>query len=205
VSDLGPPPPPPPQHSVVVDEHATVRVRTWPKWVAGLAVVGFVAFTVVYFVVKDEGAYTPGPMAAKFLDVRDSSNLDVEISDHALRCMDDKADGLDPEVVFADGSVNPLAVEPEPAAVEFMGAMFDECLSSQERVDLLSASLVDETPVDALTTDQAHCLASAWDGIFVDNGGYGQFFADPESASALYDDVFAAFDACQVDVNALGG
>ena len=210
MTDPGTPPPPPQSapapSSVVVDERATVHVSKWPIWVAILAVVAFVGFTVVWFVTNEEDSYTPGPMAGAFLDGIDQQGFDVEVRDDALRCIDDNAGDLDPAVIFGDGSdLDPLASNVEPGSDEsaFLGTMFDECLDHTERVALLTESLMTDAPED-VTREQGECIAGALDDAFVDAGGYSPIFEDPQAAMAVVFGMLGAFQDCGVDMSSLG-
>jgi hypothetical protein len=189
-----PPPPPAPVSSVVLDTNAKVSKSHLPLIIAGVLVVAFAAYSVVWFATRD-AAYQPGPAATAVVQGLSNADLGVEFSGGELKCIDTTFAGAD--LTELAGAYDPFGVDLSEDLLDRTFTMFDDCLEQASRLDLLTASL---KASDLGTDDQRRCAAEKYDALVLDNGGYHAVMVDYVD---LGDKTLAVFTDCGIDI--LGG
>lgn len=181
--------------SVVLDTNATVKSSRIAVIMATVAVFAFVAFSVVWFATRD--GYEPGPAASALLDSLERQEVDVELSDAELECVDEVMEGVDPSV-FSDNPVDPLSVDPnDPEAAAQAGRMFDECFVQQTRIAVFAAGMTSD---GTTTPEQADCAAKVFDDAIMGAGGYGEFLSGSEEMMGMMFGLFGALEECGIDI-----
>ncbi len=165
-----------PTSSVVIDSNAKVPRRRWPALLAVLAVLAFVAYSVVWFVTSDDD-YTAGPVAQAWLDNLADSGQQIDTSGYDLACIDDAGAELDPVDITA-AEFDLISSLGEPDFDAFTSEVYDHCLSRGQRVELLTASLVASD--DTIDAEVATCLSEALDDLVDEAGGWNPVIADSE-------------------------
>lgn len=195
-----------PATSVVLDTNAKVSISRRPVYLAIAAVVAFVAFTVVWFAVTAKDDYRPGPLANGFVASLKEHDLDVDMQDDELRCIDEKGTAVADDY-FESESFDPLAETVGGEAEQAFGVvLLDECLERPSRIALLAGSMAEDGSIEP---DQASCLAGKIDDFIVESGGYG-LLADGSMDSAsvasdLFGVMFGGMAECGIDLTEMMG
>ena len=162
--------------SVVMDTNAKVARRRWPAVLAAVLVLAFVVYSVVWFVTRDDD-YTAGPVAQAWLDNLAGSGQQVDTSSYDLACIDDAGTDLDP-LDITDAEFDLISSLGEPAFDAFAIEVYDRCLTRTQRVDLLTASLLDSE--ETIEPEVATCLSEALDDLVGEAGGWQPVIEDNE-------------------------
>lgn len=184
-------PPPPPVSSVVLDTNAKVKRSHLPFTIAGVLVVAFAAYSVVWFATRDD-AYQPGPAASAVVQGLSNADLALELSGTELKCIDTTFAGAD--LTELAGAYDPFGIDLSEDLLDRTFTMFDDCLERSSRLDLLAASL---KASDLGTDDQRRCAAEKYDALVLDNGGYHTVMVGTVD---LGDSTLAVFTDCGIDV-----
>ncbi len=187
--------PTPSPASVVVDTNAMVKKSRPGVIIAVLAVVAFVAFSVVWFATRD--SYQPGPAARAVVQGMDEAGIDASLSDEQLRCIDEAYGDIAPELA-EEGGFDPLnSMGDDPEMDRLTGRVLDDCFDKDTRVAAMAASMVAD---GSATEEQADCAATALDDAFVDAGGYEATFSDSDALMGMAFGLLGALGECGIDM-----